>query len=285
MNLYHPQPITSHRCQLGEGPVWDAATETLYYTDILSNRLHAIEIASGHQQVIQLNQNLGCFALRQGGGFVLGMSAGVYLRSADGQRMDKLPQPDWNAMVRANDGKCDPAGRFFCGTSDEVEGVREGGLYVITPEGRSARLLSGLRCANGLAFTGDTVYFIDSPRRQVERYTFDPEALTLTGGEPVIAIDPAHGLPDGMTMDQEGMLWVAHWGGGFAGRYDPATGALLARVEVPASQTTSCCFGGTDMRTLFITTASVGKEDEPHAGKVFAVRLPVAGVESWRFGG
>lgn len=285
MTLYVAERLTSHRCQLGEGPVWDAASETLYYTDILSNRLHAYETATGNQQVIQLNQNLGCFALRQGGGFVLGMSAGVYTRSADGLRMDKLPAPEWNAMVRANDGKCDPDGRFWCGTSDEVEGVCEGGLYVITPEGRTARLLSGLRCANGLAFTGNTVYFIDSPRRQVQRYTFDPEALTLSGGEPVIAIDPAHGLPDGMTMDQEGMLWVAHWGGGFVGRYDPATGDLLAKVEVPASQTTSCCFGGKDMRTLFITTASVGKEEEEGAGKVYAVQLPVSGVESWRFGG
>lgn len=283
MTLYAAEHLTSHRCQLGEGPVWDAASETLYYTDILSNRLHAFNTATGNQHAIQLNQNLGCFALRQNGGFVLGMSAGVYTRSADGQHMDKLKEPQWNAMVRANDGKCDPAGRFWCGTSDEVEGVCEGGLYVITPDGRSARLLSGLRCANGLAFSGSTVYFIDSPRRQVQRYSFDPETLTLSGGEPVIVIDPAHGLPDGMTMDQEGMLWVAHWGGGFVGRYDPATGQLLAKVEVPASQTTSCCFGGKDMRTLFITTASIGKEEEPDAGKVFTVRLPVSGVESWRF--
>jgi len=283
MTLYAAECLTSHRCQLGEGPVWDAASEALYYTDILSNRLHAFDTATGNQHVIQLNQNLGCFALRQDGGFVLGMSAGVYTRSEDGQHMDKLENPQWNAMVRANDGKCDPAGRFWCGTSDEVEGVCEGGLYVITPDGRSARLLSGLRCANGLAFSGSTVYFIDSPRRQVQRYSFDPETLTLSGGEPVIVIDPAHGLPDGMTMDQEGMLWVAHWGGGFVGRYDPATGQLLAKVEVPASQTTSCCFGGKDMRTLFITTASIGKEEEPDAGKIFTVRLPVSGVESWRF--
>ena len=285
MTLYTAERLTTHRCQLGEGPVWDAATDTLYYTDILSNRLHACETATGSQRVIQLNQNLGCFALRQGGGFILGLSAGVYLRSADGQRMEKLPQPDWNAMVRANDGKCDPDGRFWCGTSDEVEGVCMGGLYVITPEGRAARLLSGLRCANGLAFSGTSVYFIDSPRRQVQRFTFDPEALALTGGEPVITIDPAHGLPDGMTMDEEGMLWVAHWGGGFVGRYDPATGALLAKVHVPASQTTSCCFGGRDLRTLFITTASVGREEEEGAGRVYAVQLPVGGVESWRYGG
>ena len=228
MDIYRPHILIHHRCQLGEGPVWDDENGILYTTDILAGQLHAYHTADATGQTIQLNQNLGCFALRKAGGFVLGMSAGVYTRTADGQRMEKLPQPEWSAMVRVNDGKCDPDGRFWCGTSDEVEGICEGGLYVIAPDGRCAQLLSGLRCANGLAFTGNTVYFIDSPRRQVERYTFDPEALTLTGGEPVIAIDPAHGLPDGMTMDQEGMLWVAHWGGCFVGRYDPTTGALLA---------------------------------------------------------
>ncbi|MBQ8150188.1 MAG: SMP-30/gluconolactonase/LRE family protein [Clostridia bacterium] len=285
MIIHTPDILIPHRCRLGEGPVWDGDTDTLYYTDILAGELHSHSLTGGRGPTLQLNQQLGCFALRRQGGFVLGLSAGVYLRSADGRQVEKLPAPDWTAMVRANDGKCDLAGRFFCGTSDEVEGAAEGGLYVITPEGRCARLLSGLRCANGLAFAGSTVYFIDSPRRQVERYTFDPETLILTGGEAVIAVDPAHGLPDGMTMDEEGLLWVAHWGGGFVGRYDPRTGALLERVEVPASQTTSCCFGGSDMRTLFITTASVGREDEPHAGKVFAVRLPVAGVPSPKFGG
>ena len=283
MDIYHAKVLIPARCRLGEGPVWNG--DTLYYTDILSDCVHSFRPADGRQETIRLNQNVGCFALRKGGGMILGMSAGVYLRSADGLEMQKLPSPDWTAMVRANDGKCDPAGRFFCGTSDEVEGVCEGGLYVVTPEGRSARLLSGLRCANGLAFSGETVYFIDSPRRQVERYTFDADSLTLKGGEPVIAIDPAHGVPDGMTMDEEGMLWVAHWGGGFVGRYDPRTGALLARVEVPASQTTSCCFGGREMQTLYITSASIGREQEGEAGHVFAVELPVKGVPCWHFGG
>lgn len=284
MQIYTPDILIPRIARLGEGPLWDEAMQTFYYTDILSDTFYAYNPESGRITPIAVNQHLGCFALRQGGGFVLGMSAGVYLRDPDGMP-EKLPQPEWSAAVRANDGKCDPQGRFWCGTSDEVEGICRGGLYVITPERRCAKLLSGLRCANGLAFSGDTVFFIDSPSRCVMRYTFDSDALTLHDGAPVIAIDPAHGLPDGMTMDEEGMLWVAHWGGGFVGRYDPCTGALLAKVEVPASQTTSCCFGGRDGRTLFITTAAVAAEHEPHAGKVFAVELPVGGAASCRFGG
>ncbi|MBE5794778.1 MAG: SMP-30/gluconolactonase/LRE family protein [Clostridiales bacterium] len=185
-----------------------------------------------------------------------------------GARQRRQMRPGWAFLVRylRRGGRrlrrravCDHPGRTLCPAAQRPALRQRAGLF------------------------GSTVYFIDSPRRQVQRYSFDPETLTLSGGEPVIVIDPAHGLPDGMTMDQEGMLWVAHWGGGFVGRYDPATGQLLAKVEVPASQTTSCCFGGKDMRTLFITTASIGKEEEPDAGKIFTVRLPVSGVESWRF--
>ncbi len=284
MDIYKAELLTHERCQLGEGPVWQPESGTLHYTDILGCRLHSLSLADGRRSVMQLEKPMGCFALRRDGGLVLGMSDGVYLRDAAG-RMEPLAQPRWSGLVRANDGKCDPDGRFWCGTSDEAEGACAGGLYVITPEGRCAQLLSGLRCANGLAFRGDEVWFIDSPSRCVMRYCFDAETLTLREGRPVVQIDATHGLPDGMTMDEEGMLWVAHWGGGFVGRYDPADGRLLAKVMVPASQSSSCCFGGDDMRTLFVTSAAVGRDEEEHAGKMFCVRLPVAGVESWRFGG
>ena len=272
MKTYTADILTHHRCTLGEGPVWDASAQTLYYTDILGCRLHSLRLVGGAETALQLERPLGCFALQPQGGFLLGMSDGIYRRHGDG-RMEKLPEPVWSSRVRANDGKLDPAGRFWCGTSDEVEGICEGELYVLTPDGRCARLLSGLRCANGLAFRGDTVYFIDSPSRCVMRYRFDAETLTLHEGKPVVFIDPAHGLPDGMTMDEAGLLWVAHWGGGFVGCYDPADGQLLARAEVPASQSSSCCFGGSDGRTLFITSAAIGKDEEEHAGKVFAVRV------------
>lgn len=272
MKTYTADILTHHRCTLGEGPVWDASAQTLYYTDILGCRLHSLRLSDGAETALQLERPLGCFALQPQGGFLLGMSDGIYRRHGDGC-MEKLPEPVWSSRVRANDGKLDPAGRFWCGTSDEVEGICEGELYVLTPDGRCARLLSGLRCANGLAFRGDTVYFIDSPSRCVMRYRFDAETLTLHEGKPVVFIDPAHGLPDGMTMDEAGLLWVAHWGGGFVGCYDPADGRLLARAEVPASQSSSCCFGGSDGRTLFITSASVGAEQEQHAGKVFAVQV------------
>lgn len=285
MELYRAEILIDQRHRLGEGPVWDKESNSLHYVDIMSNTLHTLSLTTGVRTSIELTQNIGCFALREKGGYIMGLAAGIYLRNAGGTRVERLPCPSFHPLTRANDGKCDPHGRFWCGTADQVDGVLKGELYVITPEGRCAKLLDKLACANGLTFKGDQVYFIDSPRRRVEQYTFDAENLILTNMRVVVEIDPAHGLPDGMTMDTEGMLWVAHWGGGFVGRYDPATGELLAKVTVPASQSSSCCFGGEDMQTLFITSAAVGKDNEPHAGKIFAVHLPYKGVDSPRFPG
>ncbi|MBQ7306722.1 MAG: SMP-30/gluconolactonase/LRE family protein [Clostridia bacterium] len=285
MELYKAEVLIDQRHLLGEGPVWDKDNNTLHYVDIMNNALHSLNMTTGLRTRIGLTQNIGCFALREKGGFIMGLAAGIYLRSSDGTHISKLPSPDFDPHTRANDGKCDPDGRFWCGTADQVDGVLKGELFVITPDGRCAKLLDKLACANGLAFKGDTVYFIDSPRRRVEQYTFDAEGLTLSDMRIAVEIVPAHGVPDGMTMDTEGMLWVAHWGGGFVGRYDPATGEMLAKVTVSASQSSSCCFGGEDMQTLFITSAAVGKDDEPHAGKIFAVHLPYKGVDSPKFPG
>lgn len=285
MERYQAEILVDRRHQLGEGPVWDERTGKLHYVDIMGNALYSLDVKRGERSCIGLTQNIGCFALREGGGFIMGLAAGVYLRDESGRSVQKLPRPEFDPLVRANDGKCDPDGRFWCGTSDQVDGVLKGELYVITPDGRFAKLLDGLACANGLAFRDDQVYFIDSPRRCVERYTFDAETLTLRDRRVAVEIDSAFGVPDGMTMDEEGMLWVAHWGGGFVGRYDPATGKLLCRVEAPASQTSSCCFGGDDMQTLFITSAGVGRDDEPHGGKIFAAHLPYRGLRSPRFRG
>jgi len=285
MELYRAEILIDQRNRLGEGPVWDKDNNSLHYVDIMSNTLHTMNLTTGVHTSIELTQNIGCFALRERGGYIMGLAAGIYLRNSDGTHVERLPCPSFHPLTRANDGKCDPDGRFWCGSADQVDGVLKGELYVITPDGRCAKLLDKLACANGLAFKGDQVYFIDSPRRRVEQYTFDAENLTLSDMRIAVKINPAHGLPDGMTMDTEGMLWIAHWGGGFVGRYDPATGELLAKVTVPASQSSSCCFGGEDMQTLFITSAAVGKDDEPHAGNIFAVHLPFKGVDSPRFPG
>ena len=285
MEQYRAEVLVDERFQLSEGPVWEKETDTLHFVDIKGCAIHRIHVPSGKRSKQELCQNIGCFALRENGGYIAGLAAGVYLLSEDGKKIEKLSQPDFDPMTRANDGKCDPMGRFWCGTADLVGGVKLSKLYLLPGDGRCIEMMDGLECSNGLAFHGDKLYYIDSPRHRIDEYTVDEETLSLKNHRVVTEIPRGQMVPDGMTIDEEGMLWAAHWGGGFVGRYNPKDGKLLARVEVPASQSSSCCFGGSDMQTLFITSASQGVPGEDKAGRVFAVHLPYRGVDSYRYKG
>ncbi len=283
MEIYHADILIDQRHLLAEGPIWNKTRKALHYVDIMGCAIHTLDIASGKLSTQRFTQNVGCFALRQGGGMILGMAAGVYLLGEDPLDMRKFPGLDFDPLVRANDGKCDPKGRFWFGTSDQVDGIRRSELYCMPGDGRCIKMLDGVECSNGLAFLGNQVYYIDSPSHQVLCFTLDEESMTLCDRRVAIEIDHAYGVPDGMTWDEEGMLWVAHWGGGFVGRYNPNSGELLTKVMVPASQCSSCCFGGEDMQTLYITSASTGREQEPDAGKIFSVHLPYRGIKSYSF--
>lgn len=284
METYQAEVLVNERFHLSEGPVWDAETGVLHFVDIKGCTVNTYRLSDGQRTSTEVNQNVGCFALRRQGGYILGLTAGIYLRSEDGRRIEKLPEPVYDPMTRSNDGKCDPQGRFWCGTSDLVKGEKRGKLYLLPGDGRCIEMLDRLEISNGLGFAGDTLYFIDSARHSVDSYRLDEDTLTLHDHRVIVPIE-GNMVPDGMTMDEEGMLWVCHWGGGFVGRYDPRDGRLLARVEISASQCSSCCFGGPDMQTLFITCGAVNCPEESEAGKVFAVHLPYRGVESWKYRG
>src|SRR5918999_4891566 len=179
---------------------------------------------------------------------------------------------------RMNDGKCDPAGRFWAGTM-AMDGARgRGALYRLDADRSVARMLGAVSVSNGLAWSADssTMYYIDTPTGSVDAFEFDADAGAISGRRPFVKIDGGDGMPDGMTIDSEGGLWVALWGGGAVHRYD-AGGRLDGIVEVPASLTTSCTFGGSDLGDLYITTASTGLgeaelRDQPLAGSLFCCR-------------
>lgn len=286
METYQAKVLIDHRYALSEGPVWDEREQALHFVDIKGDRVHRFFMTTGELTCVDVCQNVGCFALREAGGYILGLASGIYLLDADGRQLSRLEKPATDPMTRFNDGKCDNKGRFWCGTAD-LYGFGEyngGKLYLVTPDLTCVTLMEGLSCSNGLGFAqdGKTVYYIDSTHRQVECYTLDEAHMTLNDRRVIVSIDPSIGVPDGMTMDAQGMLWVAHWGGGFVGRYDPKDGALLCRVEIEASQCSSCCFGGKDYQTLFITSG-YGAAQEKHGGCVFNVRLPYKGLPSPRF--
>jgi sugar lactone lactonase YvrE len=190
-----------------------------------------------------------------------------------------------------NDGKCDPAGRFWAGTMALDERPRAGALYRLDPDGAVHTMLRDVTISNGLDWSDDgrTMYFIDSPTQTVDAFDFDVATGSIANRRTVVRIPIEHGTPDGLALDSDDGVWVSLWGGGAVHRYT-ATGTLDAIVHVPTPFPTSCTFGGDDLGDLYITTAWIQlaadeRAGQPHAGSLFHVRSGARGRPANRFGG
>jgi sugar lactone lactonase YvrE len=229
---------------------------------------------------------------RRNGGFLAALEHGLSFVDLPSGRVENLPPIDSSPATRFNDGKCDPQGRFWAGTMDLGEKDPIGALYRIDPDGSSHVMVEGVAISNGLAWSTDsrTLYYIDSPTRIVRAFDFDPDSGAVSNPRVAIRFSPEDGFPDGMTTDSEGMLWVAEWGGACMGRWNPLTGERLARIDVPAPHTTSCCFGGPDLSDLYITSARVDLDEAtleqyPLSGSLFRCRPGISGAPSSSFAG
>ncbi len=285
-----------HDSLLGEGPVWDWRTQQLFWVDIEGFKVHAYDPATRAHQAIDVGEFVGSAAMRASGGMVLALKSGF--ASLDLATEKLTPLADAEAHLpgnRFNDGKCDPAGRFWAGSLalDEDHGEGQGNLWCLHADHRVVLKEPGVWISNGLAWTRDekTMYFIDSPKQCVVAYDYDKATGAIANRREVIRVDgSAHGYPDGMTIDEEGMLWVAHWDGGHICRWNPQTGAELAEIKVPVSRPTSCVFGGADFGTLYITSARTRLSAEqlasqPLAGSIFKCRPGVSGLPLNEFAG
>jgi sugar lactone lactonase YvrE len=185
-----------------------------------------------------------------------------------------------------NDGACDIRGRLWAGTMSLDGDTRTAALYRLDPDLRLTRVLSCISVSNGLGWSpgGTLMYHVDTPRRRVDVFEFDPVDGGLGRRRAAIDVPLECGRPDGLAVDAEGGIWVAIWGGGAVHRYN-AEGRLDERVELPVSQVTSCCFGGADLDTLYVTSASRGTSGEPLAGALFACRPGLRGLPATPFAG
>ena len=268
---------------LAEGPVWDARRGLLWWTDIPEGSVHAFDPVRAQDARFRAGGPVGALTLRGDGSLLLAMQDSfATLDPASGRVETILALPPEPHPRRANDGKCDPRGRFLVGRMalDESEGC--GDLYRLDADRCVTRLLDNLTIPNGLAWRADgrELYFIDSPRRQVTAYPYDVVTGTLGLGRALVRFE-GDAVPDGMTTDADGCLWVALWGGGRVLCVSPG-GEILATVGLPVSQVSSCTFGGPGLDELYITTAreGFGPDDdarEPLAGCLFRVRPGVRG--------
>jgi len=279
---------TSPQTILGEGPSWDAKNQLLYWIDIKGKKLHIFNPETKKNEHIDMPQLIGCVVPRSAGGVIVSLQDGFHRVDLKTCKITPIIDPETDKPGnRFNDGKCDKRGRFLCGTMDDDE-VRGpvGALYCLDKDHSVKKILSDVEISNGIAFTPDykTMYFIDSPLKRVDAFDYDLENCTLSNRRTVVKIED--GFPDGMTIDQEGMIWVAHWQGGCVTRWDPRTGNLLRRVKMPTNVVSSCAFGGKNLDVLYITTASVGVDTskDPLAGTLFVLKNPgVRGIPEPEF--
>lgn len=290
--LGEPDVLVPGAGELCEGPCWDVRTARLHFVDILVGQVHAVDADAGARRTWQLGVPVGAVAPRRAGGWVAAVERGFAVFDDEWNRVGVVtPAPGQRDGTRFNDGRCDPAGRFWAGTLSYDGSPERGALYRLDADGLVTPILSGVTNSNGLGWSasGTEMYYVDTGRATIDRFTFDPGRGTIEDRRTLVAFGPDEGLPDGLTVDSEGFLWVALWGGGCVRRYSPA-GELDGETRLPVSQVTSMAFGGADLGELFITTAAEGlsaaeRRDQPLAGSVFRHRPGVTGLPPAAFAG
>jgi len=249
---------------------------------------------SGENRGINVGRDVGTVVPRKSGGLMLGVKGGFAGLDLETEAVEEIAMVETDLPNnRFNDGKCDPAGRFWAGSMAYDFAKGAGGLYCMDRDLSVRKVLSDISISNGLVWTEDqaTFYYIDSLAFQIAAFDYDVATGEIANRRVVVKLPEAVGFLDGMSIDVNGNLWVAIYGAGQVRCWNPASGELLDTVEVPGAKlTTSCAFGGPNLDELYITSASEGlteqeKEEQPLAGSLFRAELDVSGVPAFEFAG
>ncbi len=277
---------------LGEGPVWVAREQALYWVDIKGDKIHRLTLVSGTRTTWATSQQPCSLVPAVGGNFIGAFRGGfaIVTLATDAIALQPIADPESDKPGnRFNDGKVDGRGRFWAGTMDDNETDPSGVLYRLDPDLSWTRLDDGYVVTNGPAFSPDgrTLYHTNTFAGLIHAFDLAADG-SLSNKRPFVRIPSERGYPDGMTVDAEGCLWVAHWGGWGLGRFDP-DGKPCGRIDLPVAQVTSCAFGGPDLSQLFITTAAIGldraaRRAQPLAGGLFVCEPGVGGLPTPLFG-
>lgn len=284
--------VLDARAELGECPVWSAEEQALYWVDVRAPALHRLDVGTGATATWPLPRRVGSFGLRESGGAVLALEDGFHLLDLGTGALTFHTGPERVPGTRFNDGKVSPEGRFWAGTMDERTLSRPvGALYRLDPDGSLHRMVDGLVVSNGLAWSADglTMFHSDSKAQVIWTYDYDPERGTVTNRRVLARPGEAVGRPDGGATDVQGCYWSAGISAGVLNRWAP-DGRLDRSIPLPCSNPTMPCFGGPDLRTIFVTSLRHDLPTDvlaarPLSGGVFAVRVDVPGVPVARFAG
>lgn len=291
MNSIVPELYCRSEASLAEGPVWDA--ETLYWVDIPGQTIWIKKDFETSARSYPVGLEVGSLCLWKDRRLVLATQQGFQSFDVATAKLEPLAHPE--TLIpgnRFNDGKCDPRGRFVAGSMDRAGAPGKGALYLLDVNRSVRKIFEPVSCPNGLAWSanGTEFYHVDTPTGVVRSFTYDLDTGGLSAERAAIEIPARHGRPDGMTIDQDGNLWIALWDGWGVECWDPRSGRRLQRIELPTARVTSCVFGGRNYDLLFITTAKHGLDEtvlgqQELAGSIFCARCGATGRAPVHFQG
>lgn len=275
----------------GEGSIWHPDRNTLFWVDIEGKTLYEYYPDKQDCKTWEFDRMVSTVVPETDSTVVVSLQDEIVrVNLNDGSLSSVTPIPDYEGKVRCNDGKCDPTGRLWIGTMGFGAPKGAGTLYTVVPDGTVETKLEKVTISNGIVWSANKkyMYYNDTPTGKVARYRYDEKTGEILFDGVAVTLPPGSGAPDGMTIDSNDNLWVAQWGGFGVYCYNPYTGELLGKVEVPAPNVASCAFGGKDMDTLYITTARAGLseqqlEEYPLSGSLFVCKPGASGPEPYKF--
>ncbi|AEE93217.1 SMP-30/Gluconolaconase/LRE domain protein [Acidianus hospitalis W1] len=276
--------FSKYKAKLGEGPIYDRDNDRLFWVDIEGKKIIIEEgiTKNSVEKIVNLPDLVSSLCVINETEVIATIRHGFYILNINTGGLTKLLEIETDLKDnRFNDGKCDPLGRYWAGTMNMKKSGPTGNLYKLESN-KISKILGGLTVSNGLGWSpdNDKMYLIDSPVRKVYVFDFNLNRGEIYNKQVLIDFGSEPGNPDGMTVDEEGYLWIAHWGGGKVSRWSP-NGKKVFEIKMPVTYVSSVTFGGEDLSTLFITSAS--KDDEVQSGKLFMVDVKIRGLPSYKF--
>ena len=274
---------------LGEGAVWDYKNNRLLWIDITDGKVFVFTPSDGKNVEISVGKMIGTVVPYEKNKVVVALEDGIYELDLETEKLTFICTPE-NPMVkgnRYNDGKCDAQGRLWVGTMNMKEDTPTAGLYIVKGNGECQQVLKNVITSNGICWSLDykKMYYHDSPLRTISAFDCDLNAGIISNREEIVKMPKDMGNADGNTIDADGMVWVANWGGACASQWNPHTGQLLQKIEVPAYNVASVAFGGENLDDLYFTTTSKFMPEDkvslyPDAGKLFVCKPGCKGIKA-----
>jgi D-xylonolactonase len=274
--------LVNEHCALAENPLWDERRACVYWADIPTGRIFRYDSAAKrHELVFESRVAVGGFTFQENGDLLIFRVNDIATVNEAGE-LRVLAALDDPGMQRFNDVIADPAGRVFAGTfgTDDTSGA----LYRIERDGSAVKLFDGTGIANGMGFSPDlrVFYWTCSTTKKIFRFDYDQPTGGLTNRQVLYAASESEGIPDGMTVDREGNIWSARWDGYSLVKHAREDGSVIGQIRFPVAKISSVCFGGPDLRTLFVTTAGGSAGSDSQDGAIFSVAAEIPGCAEFR---